>query len=191
MQTSKAKPLTYQTALGISVGDRVSTSYGTGGIVTHVSRPYYVEYDVGGLVVRTWPVVSLNYEGTPYAVHGDKIINDIRIEGDRWFTDADDEIFVEKAHNKPEYPLQMDMFETALEPFEPYRFRAGVDYSRNVWMCEECGDFNAGPEMDDMRWHCPICGKYGVTKIILMQPRVHGKKQLNSYLLSLGYMESR
>jgi hypothetical protein len=183
MQTSKAT-LIYQTALGISVGDRVSTSYGTGGIVTHVSRPYYAEYDVSGLVVRTWPVVSLNYDG-------DKIINDIRIEGDRWFTDADDEIFVEKAHNKPEYPLQMDMFETALEPFESYRFRAGVDYSRNVWMCEECGDVNASPEMDDMRWHCPICGKYGVTKIILMQPRVHGKKQLNSYLLSLGYMESR
>ena len=51
MQTSKAT-LTYQTALGISVGDRVSTSYGTGGIVTHVSKPYYVEYDVSGLVVR-------------------------------------------------------------------------------------------------------------------------------------------
>jgi len=189
MQTSKAKPLTYQTALGISVGDRVSTSYGTGGIVTHVSRPHYVERGVSSLVVRTWPVMSLNYEGTPYAVHGDKIINDIRIEGDRWFTDADDEIFVEKA--QPEHPLQMNMFEATLEPFEPYKFRAGVDYSRDVWSCEECGDFNAGPEMDDMRWHCPICGKYGVTKIILMQPRVHGKKQLNSYLLSLGYMESR
>ena len=187
MQTSKAK-LTYQTALGISIGDRVSTSYGTGGIVTHVSKPHYVEYDVGGLVVRTWPVVSLNYEGTPYAVHGNNIINDIRAEGDRWFTDADDEIFIEKAH---EYSLQMEIFETAPEPFEPYKFRAGVDYSRNVWMCEECGDFNAGPEMDDMRWRCPICGKYGVTKIILMQPRVHGKKQLNSYLLSLGAVESQ
>jgi len=182
MQTSKAKPLTYQTALGISVGDRVSTSYGTGGIVTHVSRPHYVERGVSSLVVRTWPVMSLNYDG-------DKIINDIRIEGNRWFTDADDEIFIEKA--QPEYPLQMDMFEATLEPFEPYRFRAGVDYSRNVWMCEECGDFNAGPEMNDMRWRCPICGKYGVTKIILMQPRVHGKKQWNSYLLSLGAVESQ
>ena len=179
----------YKTALGISIGDRVSTSYGTGGIVTHVSRPHYVERGVSSLVVRTWPVMSLNYEGTPYAVHGDKIINDIRIEGDRWFTDADDEIFIEKA--QPEYPLQMNMFEATLEPFEPYRFRAGVDYSHNVWLCEECGDFNADPEMDDMRWYCPACGQYGVTKIILMQPRVHGKKQWNSYLLSLGAVESQ
>lgn len=165
------------TALGISTGDRIWTSYGTGGIVTHISRPHYVDEYTSFRGIRTWPVVSVNYDK-------DCTINDIRQEGDRWFTDTDDEIFIEKAHKTD--LLQLDMFETVLEPCEPYEFREGVDYTLNAWSCDKCGDFNAEPESGDMRWHCPTCKRYGVYQLYVMPPREPGAKQHNSYLIHLG-----
>jgi len=149
--------LKYQTALGISTGDQVRTSYGTGGVVTHISAPHFVDEEVGRKIIHTCPVVSVMLDG-------DKVINGIRQEGERWFTDANDEVFFTRRQGEVEQ--QIDMFASAMEMPKPYSFQTGVDYTHNVWTCGSCGDFNAEGE-SDMRWRCPRCGEYGVKQITL------------------------
>ena len=170
----------YQTALGISTGDQIRTSCGTGGIVTGITNPHYVDDEFSRKIISTWPVINVTYDGV-------NPINNIRQDGDRWFTDDNDEIHV--AHGTNETQQQMDMFSSVLEAPEPYRFQEGVDYSHNAWSCDQCGDFNAEPENYNLRWHCVKCGRYGVKKLILMLPRDQTTNRLNSYLLALGYEE--
>ncbi len=177
-------PPTYASALGISVGDVIHTSYGTGPEeVRQVHGPSYFQQGFAGvLIVRTWPVISVGFSG-------DAGISSIRQDGTRWFTDSNDEIFVAK--NKVHQPSQLPMFTLSASP-DPYPFKPGVDYTHNVWQCRRCGDFNALPDDERlrMRWHCPLCGKKHVVdfKIILMTPRIIGKRQMNDYHTALsGY----
>lgn len=180
----------YESALGISVGDLVRTSYGTGpNEVERIHGPYYFNVGVfDNLIVRTWPVISIGFSG-------DSGINNIRQEGDRWFTDGNDEIFVTK--NKAHKPAQLAMFgpSAGQNRQSPYLFKPGVDYTHNVWKCRHCGDFNAPPNDERLRrrWHCPICGKQHVVdrKIILMTPRVVGKSQMNEYTTALDGLSFR
>jgi hypothetical protein len=179
----------YASALGISVGDQVRTSYGTRDEVHHIHGPYYWgEVLPGVLLIRTWPVIYLG-------LGGNAGIGDIRQDGERWFTDGGDEIFITHRQASPR-PAQIELFdESQVDPrSQPYQFMSGVDYTYNVWKCRHCGDFNAPPENEHLRrrWNCTICGKWKVDyKIILMTPRVYGKQQQNAYLTALGVYSYR
>lgn len=177
----------YNSALGISVGDLVRTSYGTGPYeVRRVNGPYFYNESLPSvLVVRTWPVIFIGFSDNAG-------IGSIRNEGTRWFTDSNDEVFV-TTRNPKQKPAQLPMFWQA--GHGPYPFKPGVDYTHNVWRCKHCGDFNAEPndERLRLRWHCPICGKsYAVVyKIILITQRVVGKSQLNEYITALSSLSFR
>lgn len=180
----------YDSALGISVGDLVRTSYGTGpSEVERINGPvFYDEALPSVLIVRTWPVVYVGFSGSAG-------IGSIRQDGTRWFTDDNAEIFVAKS-NASRKPSQFQMFASSGQTrHEPYPFKQGVDYEHNVWRCRHCGDFNAAPndERLRLRWHCPLCGKsYAVDyKILLMTPRVVGKSQMNDYITALSSLSFR
>jgi hypothetical protein len=157
----------YKTALGISVGDLVRTSYDTGPYrVKSINPPHYVENWVGVLVIRTWPVVSLVCSD-PVKKDGDCYLNGIRREVERWFNDQNDEIFVTPAAAGQMF--QMELLSVDEQP--PYAFQAGVDYRHNAWKCDRCGvDFNAEPNPDHPLWPADHCG-YTTTKLLLMEPR--------------------
>ena len=167
----------YQTALGIQTGDIVSTSYGTGPYeVWSIRGPQYVERrGVGVWIIRTWPVVSLGLvkPGEQPAWHTSCpffIINTVRQEGDRWFTDAGDEVFV--TPSRVRFPLPVDMFRSFPPLPEPYLFQPGVDYQAGdglVWRCERCGtDFNAPGESKWGPAWCPRCNRPAGTQLVIM-----------------------
>jgi len=164
-------------AFGISVGDIVSTSYGTGPyvpyVVLSVSPPRYHDRFVGVLVIRTWQVIDLVCRHVDRPDRGPDhraYLGSIRVEGNRWFTDQNDEIFVvRKSAGKA---VQLSMFNDDIDPERdlPYEFQPGVDYSHDAWKCTHCGkDFNEATERGrGPVWHCgDVCDK-----LILMQPRV-------------------
>lgn len=165
--------------LGISIGDIVTTSYHTGPYVVHgVYGPFYTERGFYGLVVRTWPVYDLGLDGGG--------INSVRREGERWFTDSNDEIFVQFV--EPEG--QLSLFEVCEQPVASYPLEPGVDYRQfgRVWKCGRCEvDFNAAPPQPYWRGAaCPRCGLGSYTQVYLMPPRVAELQQLNAYVLGLS-----
>lgn len=177
------KQAIFKTSLGISIGDRVRTSYGSGGIVTSILPPRFVSKFVGPLIVRSWPVMDITYDKQSF-------INSVRREGGRWFTDQNDEVIVERGAGLPSAGMQMDLFGSEYPIPAPYPFNPNVDYDGLAWRCEKCDlDFNAPLETRYGRWHCIQCGKYGVMRVLLMHPRDQVVKPLNSYLLSLGEIE--
>lgn len=168
------------TMLGISIGDIITTSYSTGPYIVHVLYgPYYTSPGLNGLVIRTWPVVGLEC--------GDAWINDVRQEGDRWFTDSNDEIYVQSS--EPEG--QLLLFDLP-HGEQPYSFDPQVDYHRfgEVWRCARCGiDYNAPDEPEPWRGGiCPRCGRATPPgdAILLMPPRIVGVEQLNAYIFGLS-----
>lgn len=171
-----------RTLLGISIGDIVTTSYGTGPyVVQELCGPYYTAPGLMGLVIRTWPVIDLgfgDYSG----------VNDVRQEGDRWFTDSNDEIYVQ--HRDPEG--QLWLFDPPSVGELPYVFDPQVDYRRfgEVWRCERCKiDYNAPDEPEAWRGGiCPCCGRSTppCCAILLMPPRVVGLQQRNAYITGLN-----
>jgi hypothetical protein len=88
----------FKTALGISTGDIVSTSYNTG--------PYEV-WDIYSLD-RGLISLELIAPGAPRPGRRESHfwLNNIRREGDRWFNPRGDEIFVEPSHR----PQQTGLF---------------------------------------------------------------------------------
>lgn len=174
----------YKTALGIQTGDIVRTSYKTGPYeVWWITDPYFSGVEaVGTIIIRTWPVISLTLvehgKGPGPGGSGYSWINDIRQEGDRWFTDSNDEIFVEKRS----VSLPVDMFRSYPQIPDPYTFNPDVDYqlAGEIFNCEQCGDFNAKRYGLSHHAYCPKCGRWSAFRLILMEPRDHTKKQLNA-----------
>lgn len=151
----------FQTALGISTGDIVTTSYGTGPfIVTSIHGPRYVQHWIGFVFVTDYPLISLGLVRSDDPGRGNYGINDIRQVSDRWFTESDDEVFVEKG--SVDSGLQMGLF-TNPDP-APYAFNPDVDYSENAWRCKHCEyDFNALPHSRNGRVACgPFCERCGL-----------------------------
>ena len=180
-----AKEPIFQSAFGIQTGDIVRTSYGSGPFrVFSIYGPRYWDRGVGDIVIRTWPVISLGLSRPDHPKKdGEYIINYIRQEGDRWFTDSNDEVFVEKAPGQ----FQISMFGTC-PVAEPYLFDPAVDYTvKDVWKCDRCGDFNAPRPEGHPYWHpdCPKCGRYADYRLHLMPPREVGIRQLNAYVTCL------
>ena len=156
-----------QSTVGIIAGDIVTTSYGTGPYtVVCVTPPRYVDKIVGGLVVRTWPVSSLVLVRCDSLDKTRCYINDVRrLPDGRWFTDQNDEIFVQPNPNAA-CPVQMQLF--AVQCGDPYEFQPGVDYAGQVWQCGRCGaDFNAEKLGYDTAWHC----NFPALRLTVMPPR--------------------
>ena len=166
----------FKQALGIRVGDVVTTSYGSG--------PFYV-WSIHGpvrfrksmdIVIYPWPVVSLQLVATEdhhlYRRHARGRffgINDIFRRGDQWFTVGGDEVFIRPP--RLGYPeLRIDMFLSFPADPEPYRFQDGVDYEkghRQVWHCERCDlDFNTDEPVRRPP-PCIQCGRWASTKVIM------------------------
>jgi len=174
---------------GIIVGDIVSTSYGAGPyVVRSITRPHYTERFPGVLIVRTWLVISLIglLRDRPADKQG-YILNSIRREGDRWFTDMNDEIFVTKGKSNKTRIFQLSMFELPGEAEMPYLFIDGVDYSQDVYRCREHGDYNGTPPAIHMYPTCPRCGRWPEYVVRLMEPRDPARPQASSCQVHLGF----
>lgn len=171
----------FKRALGIATGDIVRTSYNTGPY--EVWRIYGPEQWCDSVIhISIWPqpIISLGLilpgtgsESNPHT-YG---INEIRREGDRWFT-ANAEVFVETAQTA----IQGSLFDPIEErTADPYQFQPDVDYQDpRTWRCRGCNrDFNdkhlAEPptpvttysslvygQYKRVRPDCPYCGDWPV-----------------------------
>lgn len=184
-----------KTALGISIGDLICVSYhDTGNPIDPVETiwgPYYWTCNsVEGLITWPYPVISVSiYKGKGG-------INNIHLDGNRWFTDQGDEVLVKKVAQKRKF-VQIDLFseftELTSDPrIAPYPFNASVDYSdrKHVFHCLDCGsDFNG-----DM-WNggyacppCPLCKTRQLSvHITVMSAVVPGKRYWSAYQRYLGF----
>lgn len=140
------KPRIYKEALGIRVGDIVTTSYGTGPyVVWSIWGPKLWHAGHPAWTIWPWPVISLMCvyaEGHhSFGRLGFSYLNEIHQEADRWITAGGNEVFV--APPVGGYPdLPTDMFLSFPPAPEPYPFQDRVDYAAWAWHCR-CGlDFN-------------------------------------------------
>jgi hypothetical protein len=179
MRKGAARDRFYREVLGIRVGDMVTTSYGTGPYeVWAMTAPRQVTCYPSTLIIRTWPVVDLALVPVEETSGGAERrfcgINDVRKVGDRWFTDRQDEVWVQansRALALPIHPLY------SYPPLpEPYAFQQGVDYRaghRQVWHCARCGrDWNEGKKQ---RWEtawCPACQGRGIAISFMHDPSI-------------------
>lgn len=192
--------MTQQTALGISVGDVVKTSYGTGPYrVELITDPHYWSVDLSGLTVWPYLVISLICTDPDNTRRRDKsYISCIHQDGDRWFDDMGYEILIVARIDKPKFLHQLDIFgliEMDNPRRHPYEIDPQVDYSNRsrVFHCAECGhDFNG--EMWNGGFacpHCPYCltkGKHNVSgKITFMPAVIPGQRYLSSYQRQMGF----
>jgi hypothetical protein len=181
--------------LGISIGDKVWTSYGR-------SAPYRVKSIWGAfwwneasfLTIWPYPVICLGltlWNGkNERDLYG---VNDIHQDGTRWFTDQGDEVFVEKVKTVKKL-MQLDFFAECLSDQDgrrfPYQFDAAVDYSdqNHVFHCWKCKrDFNGD------KWnggaanpHCPFCRAWVANSVIVMEKVVPGERYWSEYQRYLG-----
>jgi hypothetical protein len=153
----------YKTVFGIETGDLMLPSYTAGAYeVIGITRPLYVWGDFHSLAIHTLPVFTMvgglppsstDYDSEQGVTKG--WINDVRCEDGRYFS-RNDEIVIEK--RRPPYEQVIDMFESYLQPGDPYAWQAGVDYAAGdgrIFNCRRCGlDFNGERKA---RSHSPLC----------------------------------
>lgn len=168
----------YKEALGIKVGDIVTTSYRTGPYeVWSIFGPRFYDRQLN-IIIYPWPVISLCLVATaehhlfvkkPHLDRHFFGVNEIHLEGDRYLTTMGDEIFVRPPRlGYPDLPI--DMFKSHAAVPEPYPFREGVDYhagTRQTWHCVYCGlDFNTKERIRGAPF-CVGCGKIASTRIVM------------------------
>lgn len=182
-----------QTALGISEGDIITTSYDTGPYIVKRVHPALYWYKTSDLVVRPYPVTSMAL--AHYPKHGGEYagINQVRRVDNRWFSGVNDEIFVQKPdHYSLEQVSMFDLFPTADGTEEtPYVFQDGVDYLAGdgcLWHCEHCGkDYNTELRGLAKRSDCPFCGWFPIA-LIYIDHRVNHE---NAYWRWLNFPVTR
>lgn len=135
-----------QSALGISPGDVVWTSYGKPNDyeVISISQPLLWEKQ-SDIYIFSEPVISLVCRDLSRKTQTPSFLGNIRQIEDRWFSEMNDEIYVRKS-TAPRL-FQPDLFSaTIIEQPGAYPFQSGVDYSQGaglVWHCSGCRiDFN-------------------------------------------------
>jgi hypothetical protein len=154
----------FQSVFGIQTGDLVTTSYATGPYeVWGITVPRYTQLWVGRFVIRDYPVISLTLIAPGVPPRGDNglyWINDVRQEGERYLTDANDEVFVRRGSP---IALPIDFLRSYPATPGPYPFDPTVDFGarpRRIWRCTECRrDFNAVVESRHGPAYCPGCQK--------------------------------
>lgn len=133
-------------ALGISVGDIVSTSYKTGPYeVFQISGPRWIQQGALNFIILPEPVISLAciVPGTARPrIHVDKIdgwLNDIRFSEGKWLTAQNDEIFVSKSDKVANSLLDLIELRGEEKPTpERPRLLHDLDWSLPVRNCEKC-----------------------------------------------------
>lgn len=185
-----SEELVYREALGVETGDIVTTSYGTGPYeVREIIGPHYWYCDWNSLVVREYPVISLvlvrqGHEG-PVLFYHMYWINDVRREGERYFDDQGDEVFVEKPQARPAMSMP-DLLSAAEDDprTRPYRFQAGVDYDAGdgrVWHCPACGlDFNGSSPFRCGVPACPRCAGHEAPVPVFLFRKSGGEERVMS-----------
>jgi hypothetical protein len=176
-------------ALGFAIGDVIRTSYGTGPyVISSIWGPYWWWMPFNGahyhVTIWPYPVISL--------VSGRSGINNIHQEGNRWFTDTGDEIFlIEK--NKLTYQTSFLDNPRSIDDdarMRPYTFDPEVDYSdsRKVFKCWNClRDFNGE------KWnggyanpHCPYCSAWVACSVIVMERVIPGNQYISACVRALN-----
>ena len=181
-------------ALGIGLGDIVKTSYGSGPYrVVEVSAP--VKFEVQGLhiVIRDHEVTSLKLADLEGKSNTPSYIGNIRRVGpDRWATDTNDEIFVEK--KTEDSGEQLDLFSVLpTAPAPDYEFQDGCDYragAGKVWHCDSCGkDFNTD-EFSRISVSCPDCSRTCTAIFYMAAPAVDDWRPYPSeFIMTLDYRD--
>lgn len=170
---SAPRPRPNKRALGISTGDIVTTSYGTGPYEVWDIQGPYLYSNWQGLFIYRHPKMSLVMttpgtippEGAQYPR-----INDVVYIGGRWLSlGGRDELFVEHRSQAG----QINLFGPEEPTAEPYRFQEGVDYEAKdrTWHCWGCGrDFNAEPTGQHCGPPCPDDSCHGFGDLIDLYP---------------------
>lgn len=181
----------WKTALGISVGDLVRTSYHTGPYeVWSIYGPRWWETNYSGQEIYLWrsPVINLTcvLPGVSSPSEDEFFwLNTIYRRGDQWITAGGDEIYVQAVQR----PGQVAMVPAEPSPWEtPYPRMDGVDYEDRgrVFTCWEvgapgepastrCCDFNGDREVTHRSmgrvWgaaSCPRCGRPVAREIVVI-----------------------
>lgn len=147
-------------ALGISLGDVLITSYGSGPFeVKSIRQPRRFEITSSHIIIRDHEVTSFVLRDLDGKSTTDSYINNVRRTGERWATDQNDEIFVEKKHRRN--IVQLGLFDERRRPAaEEYEFQPGCDYragAGRVWHCPRCRkDFDTA-EKHKLPYWCPAC----------------------------------
>ncbi len=181
----------YQSALGISTGDIITTSYRTGPfVVVSIYGPTYFSRFGGDLVIRDYLVIGLGLAKPGEPLVARSWVNDIRQERDRWLTDTNDEVFVDGSGQS--HAQQMDMFASQPPVPEPYAFDPDVDYrAAHTWRCERCDrDYNGPPRAHGghltFNPMCDRCGRV-TTRPHLFERAVRNERgELGAYLTCLS-----
>lgn len=182
----------WQSALGITVGDLVRTSYHTGPYeVWRIWGPLWWETNYSGKLLYLWqsPVISLTCVrpgSTPGSREDFSYLNTIYRIGDRWLTAGCDEIIVQPCGLPGQATLAAPPWPTSWET--PYRREAGVDYADRdrvftCWTGEgpgqpgsvRCCDFNGDREVTHRSMgrvygaaRCPRCGGLVTREVWMM-----------------------
>lgn len=184
-------------ALGIAIGDLLTTSYGR-------SSPYRVEsiwgphwwwtnFEASWDHVTIWPYPVISITGTLLSDprNGVGYFNFIHQNGARWFNDQGDEIIIEKVAATKVY-RQANLFLVDDDPRRrPYPFDPSVDYSdqNRVFQCWQCRrDFNG------QKWngghanpHCPYCQAWVAKTVIVMERVIPGRRYWSQVQRCLGF----
>lgn len=184
-------------ALGISIGDKLTTSYGSGPYeVKSIWGAYWwwtsLEANHDHVTIWQYPVASFTVSQNDKR---DCYINHVHQDGNRWFSDSGDEIFVEKNFSAKKFH-QIALFDfidsIPDDPRrQPYRFDPDVDYSNQetVFQCWKCRrDFNG------KKWngghanpHCPYCNAWVAKTVIVMDRVIPGNRYWNEYQRLMGF----
>ena len=169
------KTRVYKEALGIQVGDIITTSYDTGPYeVWHIWGPKYWHKGLDW-IIWPWPVISLLCVYAPghhfFGRRGFSYLNEIHQENDRWFMPYGEIFIASPVGGYPDLP--MDMFLNYAPSAEPYPFQDGVDYIAWAWHCRGCGlDFNEVRD-DHSPPLCPNCQYIASTRLIMVEAGRH------------------
>jgi DNA-directed RNA polymerase subunit RPC12/RpoP len=184
-------------ALGISVGDKVWTEYGTGPYrVDSIRGPYWwwqhcwFDNTYGGAIIYPYPIIGLGLTLWGKPKDAGYIINDVHQEGEQWCDQHGSEVFVEK--HAPILLKQFGLFDlvnVSGDPRqEPYRFDPDVDYSdpRLTYKCARCKrDFNLSEVTVAHCARCKYCGGWSERVLVVPAAKL-GMKSVGAYVMALN-----
>jgi DNA-directed RNA polymerase subunit RPC12/RpoP len=204
---SKINNLVLTSALGIAVGDRLTTSYSdTPYEVVSLTPPRKFHISPMHVVIRDFAVISLVLKDLRDGFHNsESYINNIRRAGESlWLTDQNDRILVEKSPVR-KTGVQLTIFDALMNQAErkddaenvpDYPFQPGVDYARGtgkVWHCGECErDFNTIEKPPVVRsLPCPYCAYPLSAAVYLMKQPPLGdlRRYPSEYTLTLNFWD--
>lgn len=181
-------------ALGISVGDKVWTSYGSNiYFVKEITAPTKFHKSCLQFVIRDHETIHLVLSDADGKSNTPSYIGNIRrVSSSRWATDMNDEIFVEKTGVKT--VVQLDLFaEPEVSSAPDYAFQNNCDYragAGKVWHCVRCNrDFNT-IEFSRQSVRCPECAASTIPIFFMPAPAPDDRRPYPSeHLVTLNFLD--